>query len=70
MLDIAMIFLTYFYGGCKEGWGCYGAAVFTPEMTLLRSDAEYWGDEADTNNKAKAKGLVLAVCLACKLTSD
>ena len=57
----------YFDGGCKKHLGSCGAVAFAPGGECLAAEARYLGKDADTNNKAEARGLVLALELASRL---
>ena len=51
--DITQGLCTYFDGGCREGKGYSGVAVFGTGGELLQAHAEFHGREAGTHNKAE-----------------
>ena len=52
--DITQGLRTYFNGGCREGEGYSGVAVFGTGGELLQAHTEFHGRKVDTHNKAEA----------------
>ena len=50
--DVTQSLRAYFEGGCREGEGYSGVAVFGPGGELLQAHVEFHGRKADSHNKA------------------